>query len=506
MSRAASVAAGNRIASVSGTSDVVVEPATARGATVFTPREHAFERVVAVVKRFQVSTWFLILAVPMGLFLVFAVPPFQGLDEPDHFYRAYTITEGALVTPLRGYRAGESVPTCVVMYVNYQFRRAGGPGPFHKSEFIKQPERCSPALTTFVYFEGSAFYSPIAYLPQTLGLKIARSLHASAPVLFYAGRLAALLAYICLTFVTLHIAPRGRSVVLLVATWPMTLLLAATYSADTLTIGLALLLIACVLRSFHDPRATWRLFAVAFAAALALALCKSTYYVLAILLLLIPQRLFQSRLVSWAAKMGALTVIAVVSVIWFLQVRGISAAAYFPPAALNPREQLTLIIHDPVWYVKFMAAMLLGEQAGMFTWQTFVAQIGFFRSWAPGQPFPPPWVMVVGYVILVQAYIREAAPPYTRSLSAVAKAALPLAIIVINTVLIVTAVYVESVPVRTSFVAIQGRYFLPLVAVPLVSLSVLSVGAFRQRSVLPLIPFVVLMYVWLVIKVNQIFY
>jgi uncharacterized membrane protein len=465
------------------------------------------ERAWTRARTLQAATWFLVLAMPAGLFLLFVVPPFQGLDEPNHFYRSYTIGQGVLSGVHRGIRTGAWVPKCLPDYVDFQFRRAGGPGPFQTSEFIQQPTLCDAQQTAFVAFENTAYYSPVPYVAQAAVLAVGWRLTTYLPVLFYSGRLAAFATYLGLVFLALRLAPVGRSVLFLAGVWPMSLLVATTYSADGATIALALVLVACVLRARHQAGAGWPLFVLAGAVAVSLALSKSTYFVLAVLLLLIPGRLFPTWWASLAAKAAALALVALVSAGWYLHVRDITLAANFPAGAINPAKQIAFIVHHPLRYARFARDMLIGQPVGYFTWETLVLQVGFFRSVVPGEPFPPPWMMVLGYCLILQVYLRELARPLVRSALGLVEAAIPIGLALLNAALAFTAIFVAATSsIPGSLVTLQGRYFLPLLAVPLVSLSV--VGAVRTRlpSMLPLVPFVLLMYAGLVVKVQGLFY
>ncbi|MBO0748269.1 MAG: DUF2142 domain-containing protein, partial [Acidimicrobiaceae bacterium] len=208
---------------------------------------HAALRGVAWrLTNLSAAAWFLLLAAPMGAFLVATLPPFQGLDESYHFYRAYTISTGSVLVSTRSGRSGAEVNGCVVAFVNYHFFEAEQPTRFHLHDAITQPP-CKPEASYFIPFEDTAIYSPVPYLPQIVALTIGRALHLPIPILFFAGRAAALLTFLGVGYLALRVTPSGHSVILLVATMPMTLLLAATYSADTTTISLALLTVAAVL-------------------------------------------------------------------------------------------------------------------------------------------------------------------------------------------------------------------------------------------------------------------
>src|SRR5580658_1938643 len=59
-------------------------------------------RLVDKLHEVKLTTWFLLIGGGLGVLLVFAVPPAQGIDEPNHFSRVWTLTNGAIVAPSRG--------------------------------------------------------------------------------------------------------------------------------------------------------------------------------------------------------------------------------------------------------------------------------------------------------------------------------------------------------------------------------------------------------------------
>lgn len=450
------------------------------------------------------GAWFLLLVLPVGLWLLFTTPPFEGLDEGDHFSRTYTITQGELVTQQIDGKLGGFIPTCVADWGGFEFRPASYPGPFHFANFWHQPVSCDSRSTSFAAFPNSAFYSPVSYLPQALAVLAARLLGAPVPILFFAGRLAAFLAFLGLVFASLQIATRAHALIFIVGAWPMTLLVATTYSADTMVIALALLLVAAVLRARDDPEAWWPA-VTAFVAALGLAMCKSTYFVLAALLLLIPAGMFARRSFSWATKVAALGVVGLATLVWYAQVRDLTLAQLFPPGEINPHAQLMVIVHKPLWYAHLMVNMLLSQGYGYPTWETFGGQIGFYRHYDQGEPFAPPWVLLLGVVLLALAYAREARA-LKWSWSGALQASLPIVLVVVNIVLIFTAIFVEASPVGSRIFGIQGRYFLPLVAVPVLSVAVLSSTRPGVRSVVPFMPFLAAMQAWLLYDAYLVFY
>jgi uncharacterized membrane protein len=480
------------------------------GSAVVTAHEgelpHDPHRLWDWIRRRTAATWFVLLALPMGVFLVFAVPPFQGQDEPNQFFRAYTISDGSLVSAEHDGRVGGFLPACVDAYVHALVVSSQNPNPYPPGQFIAPPTACANLPVRFVAFENTAYYSPVSYLPHVVGIGIARLLKASVPVVYYAGRLGSLIAYIAMFVLAIRIAPVGKPVFLLLGLWPMALQQAATYSADTVTLGLAVLLTACVLRLWYSTEPQPRLLLLVFLAAVGLGLSKVSYALLTPILLLIPARAFPSRVPALIWKIGMLAVVGFVAVIWLIEVKNVSLAAWFPGQRIDPHAQLSYALHHPFWYVRFMLDGLFGNQSYLI-WRSFISIVGFFRN-PIKQPdgLPPPWVMVLGYCLILSVYIREfGARAYRWSWRSSVIAAFPLILLVLNVAAVYSAIFIQATPLLAQ-PGIAGRYFFPLVTLPLLSLAVMGVGQPRAKSVLWMLPFVLAMYAWLGFQIHLAFY
>jgi uncharacterized membrane protein len=462
-------------------------------------------RLLARLSSVGAASLFLALALPVGLFLVFAVPPFQGLDEPNHFLRAVSISGGAFVAPVVDGRSGDILPACVTSYTDEVFHSQVRPGRFGPGQGFVEPAGCASQPAAFVPFDNTAVYSPVSYLPQAAGVALARVLGAPVPVWFYAGRVAILLFYVAVVALALRVAPIGEQVLLVVALMPMSLVLGTQFSADGVTIASSLLLVAAVAHSRWDEGATGRSFLLVVAAALVLALSKSTYFVLAPLLLLVPGRLFPNRWAAAGAKMAGLGLIAALAVLWYLQVQGIHPAGP-TVAGIDPGQQVRFMLRHPGWSARFVLLTLFGPQTGYFTWPGFVSWVGFSRSLTAGVPSPPPLVMAAGIGLLVMAYVHAWPRRMIVAPAAAVRAALPLVLVVANAVLIVVVLEVTVQPVGDPTLWLQGRYLLPLAAVPVLSPHLMLAEPGKRRSLLPLVPLMLLLLGYLVVKVLVYFY
>ena len=88
-------------------------------------RFHANDQMVSKFK--ELPSLYVVLALLVETFLVFAQPPGQGLDEVRHFYRIWTFASGSWIDA-HG-RTGGPIPQCVSDYMNRFASASLGRGP-----------------------------------------------------------------------------------------------------------------------------------------------------------------------------------------------------------------------------------------------------------------------------------------------------------------------------------------------------------------------------------------
>jgi hypothetical protein len=452
------------------------EPAAERPPR-FDPRRLDPRRAGPALRAFDLPAWFLLLGSVFGAFLVFFVPPSQGLDEPNHFYRVYSISQGQIVTPIPHDRAGVVVPACAYEFVYFEYFNAPHPVNYYLGDFWRTPAGCQRMPGQFVPIENTAVNSPVSYLPAVVAVTVLRVAGAPIPVVFFAGRLAGLAVYLALIYLAIRIAPRGKAVLFVLGALPTTLALASGYSADGMTIGLALLSIALALRLLLDDSTDRRWF-VALAASLALlAVTKNTYFVLAPLILLVPAaRISPSRRTALLAKGAALAVAAALAAAWYLAVRDVSLAAYAPTGQLiSPQFQIGFVAHHPIAYIQVLGRSLFQAGPQSFFVPGFVQALGNFRDSARGYALAPIGLIVVATLVLAAAF-RSELGPRLRPASRVewGRALLPVVLAVASVVVILTVLWWQWTPIGSLTVRqVQGRYFVPLVPLSLITIALL---------------------------------
>lgn len=212
-------------------------------------------------------------------------------DEQVHFYRAYQISEGHLISEKHKKMSGGWLPVsleqtarkflCVRRRPNRRI-----PLPAALDAFSVPLD---PTNRRFVSFETSAVYSPIPYLPQTVGIGIGRAFELGPLPLLYLGRAANLAASLLLLLAALRATPVFRWTFLLLALMPMAAFQMASVSADGFTNSIAFLFIALILRLCLEERTVDRKdVALLLLTSLLLSLSKQAYFPLLLLYLAIP--------------------------------------------------------------------------------------------------------------------------------------------------------------------------------------------------------------------------
>lgn len=263
----------------------------------------------------------------LGLLYLFVLPPLSAPDEVSHYISAYQLSSHLLGQPSNsedghvlvrardwvledvhgdyvygeedGYltKQGQDKGSGAVVlgrplteetYRTLHGMSCGGRGYAYQGEGYENKLAVSPyppVVTT-----------PAAYVPQALGIALARLLSLDSLWLAYLGRICNLLFFVAVTWLAMKRLPFGREVLFGVAVLPMTLHLSASFSYDAWIMAWIFYFTAyCLHLAFAAGQVRARDVA---ALALVMALvgpCKIIYTVFLGLCLLIPVKKFGNR-------------------------------------------------------------------------------------------------------------------------------------------------------------------------------------------------------------------
>lgn len=355
---------------------------------------------------------FIFLASLFGLAFALVTPPCYVPDEVAHFWRAVSIAHGTL-QPVEGKAPlpkDYQVFVFCVMHGNVQVSRE------QMRTAWTVDEKASEMVMLPVV---PSSYSPANYLPQIAAALIGRVAGLRPMIVFYLGRLLALAAFIALVAFAIRATPFLKWGFCAAALLPMTLFMAASWSADSMTIALAFLVTALAFRGAANP-----------IAAFLLGLCKPVNFLVA----------FVTR--RWIVPVAALLGFALL----VLMSGGTSTARW------------SCITSDPVRFARIIAS-------------DYASSIGAYAEQMVGRlgqldvVLPPPIVWLEWALLaLLVLTAGDKIPRMQRMLALAVSVVLMLSI---STWMYVTWTPSCDPPIR----GVQGRYFLPFLPALLVGLS-----------------------------------
>ena len=154
-------------------------------------------------------------------------------DETAHFWRAFEISIGGFVSEPIGNSFGAVLPRAVI---NCHDRTA----------VIDWKDMVEHA------FPESSLYSPVSYLPQSVGILLARCFTGRVCILYYAGRLFNFITAFILSLLALKKIPFGRKILFVILCMPMTLQEMISLAPDAFVNSMSFAVIAFVLHCAYE--------------------------------------------------------------------------------------------------------------------------------------------------------------------------------------------------------------------------------------------------------------
>ena len=283
---------------------------------------------------------FLIIGLPMVLFFVFAVPPFQVPDEYAHLLRADQLSYGDMIgTRLNDTSSGGYVETSYRLLYE-AFETPGDP----KEKIGKAAKIPLTGLREFSSFPNTVRYGPLTYIPQVAALVIARVAGIKAIQAFYLARCFNAFAALVTAFLALRLAKRGRFLFFCILTMPMTLFLIGSVSQDALLISGSALFLAITSSVFSTKRSPSPATYVALVILLiAVTWGRLPYIALGAVFLLRPfdGMRWRQKEFQWWPRLAAIALVVVSTVFW---IRGISDLNINMRPLVSAREQTSFLL------------------------------------------------------------------------------------------------------------------------------------------------------------------
>lgn len=340
-------------------------------------------------KEWKLERIFLICGLCFGALYLLVLPPLCAPDEGSHYISAYKLSNQIMgknpthpdghvlirardlqVEDLMGvdtaYKSGEKVePVILGQLLDEAAYRAireiglfGGEDREGAVDYEGNPVQAGngwegqPAAVSNLIPVNT---TPLAYLPQALGITLGRLLHMSSMGILYLGRLFNLLFYVVMVWLAMRRIPFGKEVIFGVAMLPMTFHLTGSMSYDVMILALSFFFTAVCLDLAYEKEKVRPVDVAVLAAVMAvLGPCKMVYSVLMGLCLLIPVRKFG----GWGKWFLSAAVVAGAFFLSMAVVNSSTIAVYatqtesYVPWAQEAGYSLTYLIYNPMKLIK----------------------------------------------------------------------------------------------------------------------------------------------------------
>ena len=410
--------------------------------------------------------------------LVVLTPPFQVPDRSQHFLRAYQLSEFRVRATVQDGETKAMLPSSLIELIETFLgtRAVIAPRPITpqplEQTWLALDRPLEPGRREMVSLE-YVTYPPLPYLPQAFVIAIGRWVGAGPLALLYLGRFANALVALIVLASAVGLMPIGRELTMLFGLLPMAIYEYASVSPDAAVITTAFFYTAVALRC--QLRTRWTACQVGMAMASGLAFCGQKPVYAPLLLVGVPAALVQGR-----AKHVLLVHAAIIVTVLGATVAWIDFASGYssPLPGTSVSGQAAFITAHPLVYARTIEHSLLWHVG--FLYQSMVEVLGWLTLHLPDFAYllPPS-------ALLLATLAQPRDGPRLPAL-AVAWNTLLLAS---ACVLITTAAYLmwNEVGSRT-VVGLQGRYFLPLLALGAAMwCSVVRVPLSRQASLVALV-------------------
>jgi uncharacterized membrane protein len=400
---------------------------------------------------------FIFVGFGIGLLYILGTPPYYMLDEPNHFFRAYQVSDGSIIPEKRQMKTGGAIPSSLAQSV-YVFRF--GVQEYQEGNVPIELIRGSLFLplneddTSFVSFSNTAIYSPIPYLPQAASIFVGRQLRLSPLVLMYIGRMSNFVVALILLAIAMHMLPVYRWVMFLVILSPTGMFQITSLSADALLFALSFLFIAMVFRElFGDNSHSWkRTFIWLLILSALIGLSKAAYITLPLIVLLIPSKRIGGKMKKLGAAAACLAVQLIVIGSWSALIKDVYTPFINPD--INPQEAIASILNAP-----FGFALVLLRDIIQHSWFYACGMVSY--QWNQSDILLPDFFSAFYLlVILITALFSGRDEIFLDKRRRIFLAVFA----VLSIILIQTSVYISWMPPGSSFIeGIQGRYFIPVI-------------------------------------------
>ncbi|MBQ9765773.1 MAG: DUF2142 domain-containing protein [Lachnospiraceae bacterium] len=393
----------------------------------------------------QLHKFYIIVFALLGGIYFFIYPIGTVPDEQAHFYRAYEISEGHMVSDIQDGYGGRMLPDNLGLGINALNTSI-------KETWDKMDVELSENRSFSVFWTMS-LYAPVSYIPQSLGILMARIFTDSIAVMFMAGRLFNFIAVAVISYLAVKYMPFGKKILIMVMLLPINMQEAISLAPDAMVTALTLAFVAYVLhlRYKQETKMSGKQLVLLYILAIVVSLYKIVYLPFCMLPFLIPMDRFggKKKFIIHAVCMG--TAVIVLSLGWLA-----FAGRYLMDieGGRDSGAQVEYILGDIPNYFRVMGTTL--KLHGI---NYLYMMLGHILSWL--NLFIPKGYLIP-YAIILLAGIVSDEEKLPEKFGAVRAMFVLISVAVF--LLTLTSLYVQWNNYASPIIeGVQGRYFIPII-------------------------------------------
>ena len=319
----------------------------------------------------------------LGLVFVAIAPPFMGSDEKPHFFRAYEISEGHLISKAddvgilatmprslnKAYSGYDDENISLKSSISYDDIPSRLRIPLEKDNLLNY---CSCNETN--YF-GASLYSPFQYLPHLIGIEFGKVMNLGPTWILYLARICNLLCFAVLTVIGIKLLPKFKLPAMLILLSPVVLSGATTVSADGITNAVIFLFISYIVNLIYnkkDIRVKEKV--ILSSLSFLIAMCKIVYFPIIALVFLLPNKQFKSRKDALLFKIILFVIGVLLSLSWlyiasmFMNSQSTTSNGQVSYILTHPLDFIIAVVRTYIYYVdRDLLNIFFGNQ--MYNWQ-----------------------------------------------------------------------------------------------------------------------------------------
>lgn len=408
-----------------------------------------------IVQKKEKAVIFITAALVLGAMYICVIPAFAVPDEAAHFATTY-----AQSSTLMGKKAVDEKGNILI---EQQIWQRGNDAT--KVSYLDEVNGVfvrgnnSPIIATRP--ELSGVY--LGYIPQVVGVTIARICGAGPIQIILSGRFFALLFYCLCMFYAIRLMPNNEQILMIIGLFPMTLQQVMSYSYDSILIDASFLLTAIIMSKIVDKKKIKKrevllvLFLIAIIGTL-----KFIYLPILMLALFIPSKVFGNKKGIYA--LGTIAFSAVIVLV--TRLASVQDALGTGDAVISNevgKISLGYCLHNPTHTFELLWRTI-ERVSSDYLGQMISTQLGYLCINTPN-------IILIGFIILLIGSALRVEKQ--EKLFNVKIRRMSIAIFILCGGLVIVSLMFSWTPLDSMVIqGVQGRYFLPVL--PMVGIAIQS--------------------------------